>query len=166
MLRNDVNRRRKDTNPARMARQVSNSAMRTAVAIATLLFSLVATDNPAHAAWGFPAQPIPTGRLAGRIIDAETGEALSNARVTLTSGDGSTSSQTRTVVSGSTFPLAPTACQSPGLGSHGPTLAHAASAIRGASSRSLRERSSTGSRSGSRGALRSPAVCSILEASP
>jgi carboxypeptidase family protein len=74
-----------------MARQVSNSGMRTAVAIATLLFSLVAFGNLAHAARGFPAQPIPTGRLAGRIVDAETGEALSNARVTLTSGDGSTS---------------------------------------------------------------------------
>jgi Carboxypeptidase regulatory-like domain len=65
--------------------------MRTAVAIATLLFSLVAFGDLAQAARGLPAQPIPTGRLAGRIVDAETGEALSNARVTLTSGDGSTS---------------------------------------------------------------------------
>jgi hypothetical protein len=65
--------------------------MRTPVALATLLFSLVAFGDLAHAARGFPAQPISTGRLAGRIVDAETGEALSNARVTLTSGDGSTS---------------------------------------------------------------------------
>jgi hypothetical protein len=78
------------TRPARMARQVSNSRMRTAVAIATLLFSLVVVVDFAHAAQGSPAQPIPTGRLAGRIVDAETGEALSNARVTLTSGDGTT----------------------------------------------------------------------------